>query len=326
MRGKAQPQGLALAELAGRQHGVVSIRQLRGLGHTYASVERAASAGRLHRVHQGVYAVGHTNLSLYGQCLAAVLACGPGALLSHWSAAWSLGLLPTQPVPVHVTTPVQRQSRSPIRVHRSRTLADADRAFEDGIPVTSVPRTALDLAARIRPASLDRLLQRAEELKLFDLPEFESVLVRNRGHHGASRLRRAVDLYKPPPFTRSGLERRFLDLLAEAGIPMPTTGYNEAGYELDVYWPDLRFAVELDVFETHGTRRSFEEDRLRQEDLKLAGVELTRVTGQRLDHEPQRVLERVARLLAQRTRQLSPGRRGGAGADLPATPSVHGAR
>jgi hypothetical protein len=270
----------------------------------YASVERAASAGRLHRVHQGVYAVGHTNLSLYGQCLAAVLACGPGALLSHWSAAWFLGLLPTQPVPVHVTTPVQRQSRSRIRVHRSRTLTDADRVSEDRIPVTSVARTALDLAPRIRPASLDRLLQRAEELKLFDLPEFESVLARNQGHHGASRLHRAIRLYAPPPFTRSGLELRFLGLLAEAGIPVPTTGYNVAGYELDVYWPDLRFAVELDVFETHGSHRSFESDRLRDEDLKLAGVELTRVTGHRLEREPGPVLERVGRLLAQRREEI----------------------
>lgn len=308
MRGKTQPPGQGLAELAGRQYGVASTRQLRRLGYSYASIERAASAGRLHRVHQGVYAVGHTSLSLYGQCLAAVLACGPGALLSHWSAAWLLGLLPTQPVPVHVTTPVQRQSRRPIRVHRSRTLTDADRGVEDGIPVTSVARTALDLAPRIRPASLDRLLQRAEELQLFDLPEFESVLERNRGHHGASRLRLALHLYAPAPFTRSGLERRFLGLLTEAGIATPSTGYNVAGHELDVYWPDHRFAVELDVFETHGSRSSFEADRLRDEDLKLAGVELIRVTGHRLEREPERVLERVALLIGRRAEDLSSAR------------------
>ncbi len=177
--------------------------------------------------------------------------------------------------------------------------------MEVRIPVTSVPRTALDLAAQIRQESLNRLLQRAEELKLFDLPEFESVLVRNKGHHGASRLRRAVAIYAPPPFTRSGLELRFLELLAKAGIPRPITAFNVAGYELDVYWPDLRFAVELDVFETHGSHRSFEEDRLRDEDLKLAGVELTRVTGHRLDREPAQVLERVSRLLAQRQRELA---------------------
>jgi len=176
---------------------------------------------------------------------------------------------------------------------------------EDGIPVTSVARTALDLAARIRPESLNRLLQRAEELKLFDLAEFESVLARNRGHHGASRLRRAITIYAPPPFSRSGMELRFLALLFEAGIPTPITGHNVVGHELDVFWPDLRFAVELDVFETHGGHRSFEQDRLRDEDLKLAGVELTRVTGHRLDREPDRVLERVTRLLEQRGQELA---------------------
>ncbi|MBA3866995.1 MAG: hypothetical protein H0X42_11745 [Solirubrobacterales bacterium] len=293
--------------MAARQHGVVSIRQLCGLGYSHASVERAAMAGRLHRLHQGVYAVGHTELSLHGRCLAGVLACDSNALLSHYSAAWLWGLLSTQPVPVHVTTSVRRKRRAPLCVHHSQTLTDADRAMEDGIPVTSVARTALDLAPRIRPASLERLLQRAEELKLIHLPEFESVLARNRGHHGASRLRRAVDLYAPPAFTRSGLERRFLGLLIEAGIATPATGYNVAGFELDVYWPDLRFAVELDVFETHGSHRSFEADRLRDEDLKLAGVELTRVTGYRLGREPDRVLERVARLLEQRAAGLSDG-------------------
>jgi hypothetical protein len=309
--------------MARRQHGVVPIRQLRALGYSHAAVERAAVAGRLHRLHHGVYAVGHTDLSLslslslslHGHCLAGVLACDSEALLSHFSAAWLWGLLSTQPIPVHVTTSVRRKPRPSIRIHHSQTLADADRAVEDRIPVTSVPRIALDLAARIRPESLNHLLQRAEGLKLFDLPEFESVLARNRGHHGASRLRRAIVIYAPPPFTRSGMELRFLELLGAAGIPKPITAYNVAGFELDVYWPDLRFAVELDVFETHGSHRSFEEDRLRDEDLKLAGVELTRVTGHRLDREPKRVLERVARLLEQRRQELA--RLGESPADAP---------
>lgn len=102
MRGKPLPRGQRLAELAAAQHGVVSIRQLRRrLGYSHAQVQRATEAGRLHRLHHGVYAVGHSHLSLHGQCLAAVLACGPGALLSHWSAAWLLGLLATRPVPIH---------------------------------------------------------------------------------------------------------------------------------------------------------------------------------------------------------------------------------
>lgn len=189
-------------------------------------------------------------------------------------------------------------------MHHSETLLFEDQALEDGIPVTSVARTALDLAALLDHRRLRRLLKRSEELKLFDLDAFESVLSRNRGHRGVAPLRRALALYRPPRFTRSGLEREFLALAERAGLPRPVTAYNEIGHELDVYWPELRFAVELDIFETHGTRESFEEDRLRQEDLKLAGIELTRVTGRRLEREPGRVLDRVIRLLEQRRRQL----------------------
>jgi hypothetical protein len=163
-----------------------------------------------------------------------------------------------------------------------------------------VPRTLLDVAATARFERLQRILERTEELRLFDLGPVESVLDRNVGHHGAGRLRRAIALYRPAAFTRSGLERRFLTLVRDAGLPKPSTGFNELGFELDVYWPEQRFAVELDTFETHGTRGAFERDRLRQEELKLAGIEMIRITEDRLDREPGRVIERVARLLAQR--------------------------
>lgn len=307
MDGKPLPRGQELAALARRQHGVVSIRQLRRIGYSHSSVEKAAAGGRLHRLHQGVYAVGHTNLSLYGWCLAGVLASGRGSLLSHYSAGWLLGLIPTRPVPVHVTTPLPRKRRGTIRIHHSRTLLDSDRALEQGIPVTSVARTSLDLAAVVRFRSLRRLIRRSEELEVFDLDDFRSVLSRNRGHRGAFPLERALAIYEPPRFTRSELEREFLRLLERAGLPRPVTAFNVAGYELDVYWPELRFAVELDVYATHGAHEPFEEDRLRDEDLKLAGVELTRVTGFRLEREPRRVLQRVARLLGQRREQLASG-------------------
>lgn len=304
MDGKALPRRRALADMAGRQHGVVSIRQLRSLGFSHASVERSAQSGQLHRLHQGVYAVGHTNLSLQGHCLAAVLASGSGALLSHYSAGWLLGLTKARPIPVHVTTPSPRKPRGSLRIHHSRTLTEADRLLEQRVPVTSAARTALDLAACVRFRSLRRLIQRAEELGSFDLAAFCSVIARNRSHRGAVPLRRALDTYEPPRFTRSDLERFFVELVEGAGFPAPATNFVEAGYELDVYWPELRFAVEVDVFETHGTRDSFESDRLRQEDLKLAGIELVRVTGRRLESEPEQVLERTGRLLAQREREL----------------------
>lgn len=262
------------------------------------------AAGRLHRLYQGVYAVGHTNLSLEGRCLAAVLASGPCSLLSHYSAGWLLGLASTRPVPVHVTTPVPRKRRGAVRIHHSRTLIAADRSLERDIPVTSVARTALDLAAIIRFRNLRRLIRRSEELRVFDLDEFRSILARNQGHRGAFRLERAIEVYEPPRLTRSELEREFVARVERAGLGSPVTNSSTAGYELDVYWPELRFAVELDVYATHGAHEPFEEDRLRDEDLKLAGVELTRVTGHRFEREPRQVMQRVGRLLDQRREQI----------------------
>ena len=180
--------------------------------------------------------------------------------------------------------------------------------MREGIRVTSVARVLLDVAAGAHPKRLSRMLERSEELKLFDLAPVEAVLERNKGHHGFRALRRAIALYKPAPFSRSGLERRFLALVQEAGLPQPSTGYNELGFELDVYWPEQRFAVELDTFETHGTRAAFERDRLRQEELKLAGIEMIRVTEARLEREPAQVIARVSRLLA--ADRAHPGRGG----------------
>ena len=307
MDGKPLPRGSELATLAARQHGIVSIRQLRRLGFSESSVEKGVAAGRLHRLHRGVYAVGHTNLSLKGWCLASVLGSGPQSLLSHYSAGWLLGLISTRPIPIHVTTPLPRKRRGSIRIHHSRTLIEEDRCLEEGIPVTSVARTALDLAAVLRFRSLRRLLRRSEELNVFDLGDFRSILSRNQGHRGAAPLSRALAIYEPPRFTRSEFEREFAALAEQIGLPAFATNFNAAGYELDVYWPELRFAVELDVYATHGGHESFEEDRRRDEELKLAGIELTHVTGHRLEHEPRQVIERVGRLLEQRRKQLANG-------------------
>jgi very-short-patch-repair endonuclease len=304
---KALPRGQEVAALARRQYGVVSIRQLRRLGYSHSSVRRAVVSGRLHRLHHGVFAVGHTNLSLEGRCLAAVLACGPRALLSHYSAGWLLGLISTRPVPVHVTTTLPRKKRGSIRIHHSRTLTDEDRALERGIPVTSVARTALDLAGVLPFRSLRRLLRRSEELNAFDLPDFRSILTRNQGHRGAAPLSRALAIYEPPRLTRSEFEREFAAHAEKGGLPPFATNFNAAGYEIDVYWPELRFGVELDVYATHGAVEPFEEDRRRDEDLKLAGVELTHVTAYRFEREPRKVMERVGRLLWQRREQLGSG-------------------
>jgi hypothetical protein len=220
--------------------------------------------------------------------------------LSHYSAAWLWGLSPTQPIPLHVTTPVQRSQRPPIRIHRSRTLTEADRALEEVIPVTSVARTFLDQAALLAERRLRRLLKRAEELGLFDLAAVHDVLERNTRHRGAARLRRVLAAYEPVPFTRSDFEALVYEAILTAGLPAPRVNFNVAGMELDLCWPDHRFAVELDLYETHGTRESFEEDRLRRENLLLEGIEMTSVTGLRFAREPEAVLARLGRLLGER--------------------------
>jgi predicted transcriptional regulator of viral defense system len=293
--------GPSLVELGERQHGVISIRQLVTiLGYSPSAVKRDVAAERLLRLHHGVFAVGHRRLSPYGHCLAAVLACGPGALLSHRSAAWLWGILRYGPAPLHVTSPLPRKPRIPIRLHHSRILTAADRAIEENIPVTALPRTLLDCAAESRFSQLQRMLERSEELQLFDLAPVEELLRRSRGHAGWRRLRHAIALYQPVPFTRSGFERRFFEAVLGADLPRPATNFVEAGFELDVYWPEQRFAVELDTYATHGTNAAFERDHLRDEDLMLAGIELTRVTDIRFHREPEAVLKRVATLLARR--------------------------
>lgn len=250
-------------------------------------------------MHSGVYAVGRPSLSRHGDYLAAVLTCGPKALLSHRSAAWLWGISRGAGSQIEITSPTPRKPRPPILLHHSRVLQAQDRALVESIPVTSVARTLLDYAATVRFGLLQRALERSEELKLFDLEAVDELLARTAGHPGHGRLRKALELYRPAPFTRSGLERRFLGLVEQSGMPKPVTGFNELGYELDVYWPTERLVVELDVYETHGSPAAFERDRLRQEDLLLAGVRMTRVTGPRLKREPKQVIERVRRLLAQ---------------------------
>jgi very-short-patch-repair endonuclease len=302
---KSQEEGRhgPLFELATQQHGVVSTRQLDGLGYSPSSAAKAAKAGRLRRIHRGVYAVGHVPLTWEGRCLAAVLAARP-AVASHLSAGWLWGLLRNRPGTVHVTVPTPRRAWRPFAVHFA-DLPARDRGEVKDIPVTSVARTLLDLAATLSPARLERVLERSEERQLFDLAAIDDLLARTAGHPGHGRLRAALAVYREDPtFERSKLERRFRRLVKKAGLPTPSMNFNVAGYELDAYWEAERFVVELDVYETHGSHAAFERDRLRQEDLKLKGVEMIRVTGPRLDREPEAVIERVAAHLAQRHREL----------------------
>ena len=287
--------------------------QLLGLGYGVDSILEWAAAGRLYRLHQGVYAVGHRRLSWHSRCWAAVLGAEANevdelvwpAVASHGSAAYLWGLYRYAPVRIDVTAPIRRRATREFVVHFSSILAAEDRGEREGIPVTSVPRTLLDLAIRARPEQLERLLECAEELELLDLHEIEDVLARAGGHRGRGRLRRALALYEPDPtFTRSRFERQFRRLVLATGLPDPSMNFNAHGFELDAYWPEQRFAVELDLFETHGTRAAFERDRLRQEELKLLGIESIRVTKPRLDREPDVVMRNLATLLKLRDSEL----------------------
>lgn len=204
-----------------------------------------------------------------------------------------------------MTVPAPRRAKRPFAVHFA-DLPERDRRVLEDIPVTNLARTLLDLAAILSPTQLERALERAEELGIFDLAAVEDLLDRAGHHPGVATLRRALAVYhdRDPAFVRSGLERRFLGLIKKAGLPAPSMNFNVAGYEVDAYWEPERFVVELDVYETHGSHAAFERDRLRQEDLKLKGVETIHVTGPRLDREPKAIVERVAAHLGQRRRQL----------------------
>jgi len=225
---------------------------------------------------------------------------------SHGSAAYLWGLYRYAPDTIDVTAPIRRRAKRRFRVHFSSILAVEDRGERRGIPVTSVPRTLLDLAIRARPDSLERLLERAEELDLLDVAAVETLLGRAGGHRGRGQLGRALAVYRPDPaFTRSRFERLFRRRVRGAGLPDPSMNFNAHGYELDAYWPDLHFAVELDLFETHGSRAAFERDRLRQEELKLVGIEMIRVTRPRLLREPNAVIANLTILLDRRRRELN---------------------
>lgn len=292
-----------LATLAEEQYGVVSLGQLGELAYPARMVKEMIKTGRLHPVCRGVYAVGHRSVSRHSQCLAAVLSCGEGALLSHRSAAWLWGLTKRFVVPIEVTAASPRRIRKSILMHSAEALVEDDLARHEKIPVSAVPRTLLDFAAA-DPWFLPQALDNAHRLGLLDLVALDALLKRSRGFRGVARLRTALEIHRPAAFTRSGLERHFLELVRRAALSLPSMNLYVEGHELDAYWPDERFAVELDTYDYHGSPQAFEADRVRQEELKLAGVEMVRITGARMDREPKAVAKQLHRLLNQRRQQL----------------------
>jgi hypothetical protein len=232
--------------------------------------------------------------------MAAVLAAYP-AVASHWSAAWLWGLLQSRPGTLHVTCPRTRHSKRPFVTHAA-DLPEVDRTVRDGIPVTSLSRTILDVAAGARVKTIARHIERADELKVFDLGEMRALLDRSKGHRGWAKVRATLDAYRPErQFTRSGLERKFLELVRNAGLPEPAMNHFVAGHELDAYWEAERFGVELDSWATHGSRLSFEEDRVRIDDFLHAGLLVVPVTEARLGRDPAGVVDSLRGHLQRRS-------------------------
>jgi predicted transcriptional regulator of viral defense system len=286
-----------VAELAGRQWGVVSLAHLRMVGLSEDAMQRRERAGRLHRLHRGVYAVGHTVLRREGRWLAAVLACGEGAVLSHRSAAAYWGLLRTAATRIDVTAPRTRAGDAKIRLHHSRSLIAGDTDTHQGIPITSVPRTLLDLAATVTPDRLERALAQAEHLEVYDHRAITELLARANGHRGKGALTEATAL--EPKLTRSEWEVRLLNLMRAAALPEPLVNLSLAApdhprLEVDFCWPSHRLVVETDGWDSHRTRAAFEADRRRDAALQADGWRVVRFTWRTPDAT---ILRRLRALL-----------------------------
>ncbi|MEA2373835.1 MAG: hypothetical protein QOD53_298 [Thermoleophilaceae bacterium] len=288
------------ARLAARQHGVVARWQLSSLGFSVAVIDGWVKAGKLHVVHRGVYAVGHRRLSGLGHVMGAVLACGPDAVASHrdGAALWEIRRKSSRTI--DVTAPGRsRHARPGIVVHRVRRLAPEDIATRDGIAVTSLARTLLDLGEVVPERDVERAFEEAERRRLLDTRAIADVLHRYRGHRGARSLAAVVRVaVGPPPLTRSELERCFLELCRRYGLPRPVVNAVICGYEVDFYWPGTDLVVELDSRAYHLNRAAFERDRARDAKLQVEGHRVLRVTDRRLMEDEAAVAGEIRALLA----------------------------
>ncbi len=290
-----------MSRLATAQHGAISREQLLALGIGERTIERWSANGRLHSVHRESYAVGHRRLSQRGWWMAAVLACGPRAMLSHGDAAALWGLAGARS-PIDVTAPRGRQGRprrEGIRLHRSRTLEDSDRTVRNGIPVTTVARTLFDLAEAVDPRTLAGLWEEADKLHLLRLDAVATVYERGRHRHRArARIRPLLQEARHEERTRSPLEDRFAAFCRHFELPPPATNVLVLEKEVDAAWLDARLLVELDSWEHHAHRAAFERDRKRDIALIVAGYRTIRVTHRRLDGEAATLATEIRRLLA----------------------------
>ena len=285
----------AVLALAARQHGVVTTDQLLAAGLTRNAIAHRVKQHRLRRYHRGVYLVASLPAPLTPQ-MAAVLACGDTAVLSHHAAAALWGIRKPHDSPIDVTVVGEGvRKRDGLRVHRTRHLDPRDRTTREGIPVTSPARTLFDLAPLLPQSHLDRVLEEAQVLRLTAPRAIEAILDR---HPGAAALRAALKRQHDPSLTRSEAEARLLELIRKADLPPPQTNVRILAHEVDLVWPAARLIVEVDGFAFHSTRQAFERDRLWDAELQAAGYRVIRVTWRQVAETPEAVIARLARALA----------------------------
>jgi very-short-patch-repair endonuclease/predicted transcriptional regulator of viral defense system len=291
----------SISALAEGQHGVVARRQLLEMGMSRRAIGGRLERGLLHPVHLGVYAVGYRRISLEGRWMAAVLACGSGAVLSHRSAGQLWGILPRTNVRPQVTRPTAFRTRPGITAHRARIPEDETTRI-DGIPVTGLARTLLDLAAILPPRQVEQALNEAEVLGLTDRLSLPQLLARYPRRHGTAFLR--TELQGDPilrGITKGELEARFKALLDAADLPRPRLNADVAVqgrfFTVDCLWQEQRLIVELDGRAVHGTPRAFERDRERDRLLMVEGWRVVRVTWRQLRDDSAAVLADLRRLL-----------------------------
>ncbi len=288
-----------VAELATNQHGVVARSQLIDLGFTDASVDGGIACGRLVRLHHGVFAVGHSALSMRGHWMAAVLASGEGAVISHRSAAAHWGLMPAiDRIDVSRGQGGIRQRRS-FNLHRRRQFGDRDRSMKDRIPVTSVPRTLMDLASVASRRQLESAISEAERLGILRIDDLHALMFGATGHKGLGTLRQLIDiLSSESDETRSELEYAFLSLCSSRNLPRPLVNVQVAGFEVDCLWGKEKLIVEVDGFRFHSSRFAFNRDRLRDAALQKSGYRVVRLTHQMIHGDPEGTVASIQALLS----------------------------
>lgn len=286
--------------LARRQHGVVSHGQLIELGLSRRAIQHRMATGKLHPLFRGIYAVGRPELTRHGRWMAAILAGGAGAVLSHRSAAALWGMASSGSGSIEIAVPVASVRRCPgVRAYRRASLGPSDLAERDRIPVITPVLTLVELAGTGYP-QLERAVNEADRLGLIDPENLRGALEAYRGRRGTRRLRELLDR-QTFRLTDSELERLFMPLAAQAGLSVPLTRQYLNGFRVDFFWPKLRLVVETDGLRYHRAPAQQARDRLRDQTHLAAGFTPLRFTHAQVRYEPENVcstLGRVARHLA----------------------------